>query len=225
MKNVTYNKSKVMKLAWNLYNKQSIKTNVMFSDCLKQAWNIEKNGINEVTIEVIYKKYYTQIFNYIVKKVGNKNDIAEELTQDVFIKVNEHIDEYDVNRAKLTTWFYTIANNKVIDYFRANAKRNDTFINVSKFADAETGKEVFQFTDDNDIETLMDNSELSEKISAAINNLPEKYKPLADLFFIQDLPYNQIAEILEIPLGSVKGYINRMREMLQTSLNDVYVKC
>lgn len=182
---------------------------------------IKKSEINDlkvISFDVIYKKYYKQVYYYIMDKVNFKAHIAEELTNDVFLKAKRHLENYDDQRAKLNTWLIFIAKNLVIDNSRTC--HDDKYINVSNFVDAETGRETFQIADNSQID-LIENKQVTEKINFAMSNLKPKYKAIAELYFIQEKTYNEISEILSIPLGSVKGSISRARAMLQTQLREV----
>jgi RNA polymerase sigma factor (sigma-70 family) len=181
--------------------------------------NKEKNGVSINTIDNLYKNHYKDIYKLILYKV-HKAEIAEELTQDVFIKANEHLANYDVLKAKITTWLYTIANNKVIDYYRAN--KNNTTIHVSDFINAETGKETYTFIDTESTESMTENSELKLKIEKAISTLKPNYKRMAELFFYENKQYSEIAIICNTPIGTVKGNLNRCRIILQEVLQKEY---
>jgi RNA polymerase sigma-70 factor (ECF subfamily) len=213
-----YNKSVIMKRAWKLFKAQEIRTMEMFSDCLRQSWNIAKNGIAINDINTIYHKYYKQVYYFILGKVNNQAHIAEELTNDVFMKAKEHLEKYDVYLAKLNTWLFTIAKNTVIDHFRT--AHADKYISVDNFVDSETGRETFQIADNNETDNV-ENDELSTAIQRAMYSLKPKYRRIAELFFMEQKKYDEIAEILDIPMGSVKGMINRVRAMLQESLQGV----
>lgn len=211
MNKAKYNKSRVMKMAWVMYRRNN--GTLSWSDSLKQAWNIEKNGVAENTIETLYKNHYKEIYNHILYKVKSKHEIAEELTQDVFIKANEHLLNYDVYKAKMKTWLYTIANNKVTDYYRSIA--NNKMVNVSNFTNAETGKEVFQFTDNEETNTMAENNEFHAKVRNVFNNLNPKHRKIAMLYFLSQMEYSEISAMCNVPMGTVKGTINRCRETLQ----------
>jgi len=211
-----YNKSRVFKTAWQITRKCN--NEISWSDCLKQAWNIEKNGMAIPTIEEIYKKHYAEVFRYISTKVKRIED-AEEIAQDVFIRCNKHLAVYDVSKAKLTTWLYTIANNMIIDNYR---KTDENTINVSRFADAESGKEVYQFIGDNEADSNVHNGELMTAINHAMSKLKPKQREVAIMYFKDNQQYTEIAKVLEIPLNSVKATIFRIREALQSSLRHEY---
>ncbi|MFW5721112.1 MAG: RNA polymerase sigma factor [Bacteroidota bacterium] len=209
-----YNKSRVMKRAWKLFKGQEVMT---FGQCLKESWNIEKNGYKDVTIEKIYSKHYEQIFNHIYFRINNRIT-AEEIANDVFIKANEHLSNYDVNTAKVLTWLYTIANNKIIDFYRS---KKDTAIHVSDFQN-DKGEETIQLSDNEETDSLMDASETNEAINRAFDGLKPKYREVAKLFFIEQKKYDEISELLDISLSNVKVIINRSRAKLQESLQGIY---
>jgi RNA polymerase sigma-70 factor (ECF subfamily) len=212
----TYNKSAIMKKAWVIFRNSE---NLTFGQALKQSWNLAKNGMKEVNFDAVYKKYFKQIYFYILEKVSFKSDIAENLTQDTFVKVFKHLENYEVEKSALNTWIHRIALNTVIDNVRTS--HADRFTNVDNFVDAETGKETFQIVDNAQVD-MFENKQLSESINRAMSKLKPKYKAIAELYFVHEKNYNEIAEILSVPMGTVKGMINRSRAMLQAELKESY---
>jgi len=215
------NKSKILKFAWQLYNSQANKASENFSMCLKKAWYIAKNGDDCYTFNDIYNKYYKKFYRYVLLKV-KKTEIAEEINQEIFVKLYKNFDNYDVYRAKLLTWLYTIANNLIIDFYRTN--HSNIYINTSNFIDDETGREIYQFVAPNTFENdnILENKELKAKIENAFSELKPKYKKIANLYFIEGKSYNEIVDICNIPIGTVKGMISRCRGMLQNKLQGCY---
>ena len=210
-----YNKSQIMKKAWQLFKNQDVRTDEKFAECMRSAWQIAKG---QPTIESLYKLHYQGILNFINMKLHNL-EVAEELTNDTFIKALQNMHLYNAEKSNISTWLHNIAKNCVIDYYRKD--QSDKYINVSNFTD-ESGKEMYQFTDNNRTDTILENKELSENIKKAMSTLKPKYQKVAELFFIKDQPYNEIAEALEMPVGSVKGMVFRIKEMLQGRLQFVY---
>ena len=207
-----------MKKAWQLFKNQPVKTDEKFAECLKNAWAIAKTAPK---FEDLYKLYYGAIFNFIFLKLHN-TEVCEELTNDVFIKANASMHLYNSEKSGISTWLHNIAKNLVIDYYRAD--NSDKYINVSQFNDAETGKEIFQFADSQTTDSIMDNTEILMTVEKAMSKLKPKYQKVAELYFIADKPYQEIAELLELPLGSVKGMVNRIKSMLtsQSELKYTY---
>lgn len=217
--NVKYDKAQILKRAWSLYKNIENKVDNSFAICLRQSWHIAKNGNNASTFNEIYKKYNKQVYYHVLTKVFQKTEVAEEITQEVFIRLHRHFDNYDVYKAKLNTWLFSIANNLVIDYIRANKDQN-TNINVSNFCNEE-GEEVFQFhaSDSDEASYDVENTELSATMLKAFRTLKPKYRKIAVLYFIREKQYNEIAEICNVPLGTVQGMIFRVRAMLQKELS------
>lgn len=202
------NKSQVMKKAWQLFKNQPVRTDEKFAECLKTSWSINKTA---PSIESLYKAHYQALYNFIFLKLHNV-EVSQELTNDVFIKFNNNMHLYNSEKSQIGTWLYNIAKNLVIDHYRKD--NSDKYINVSEFSDAETGKEVYQFVDSQLTDTILENKELLSNVHKAMAKLKPKYQKIAELYFIADKPYQEIAELLEMPLGSVKGMVNRIKAML-----------
>lgn len=214
----TYNKSEIFKRAWKLFNAGEYNT---FGECLRYSWHIAKNG-NIITFEQIYKEFKDRIFFFIRSKVNS--EVAEEILQDVFLKVYEHQNNYDVHKAKLNTWIYNIAKNRIVDYYRS--KENNKGLNTNNIESyvSSDGDEYFQINSGKTANCLAENNELKIEINNAIALLKPNLRKIATMYFVQELSYDEISEQLNMPLGSVKGYINRIRKALQNKLTAIYVQ-
>ena len=140
-------------------------TSENWAKCLKEAWSLVKSR-PMLNFESVYNEYHKRIQFYINGKVKN-SDAAQELCADVFIKVNDNLVYYMGEIAGLSTWIYSIAKNTIIDYYRTD--KSSHYTNVSDFADAETGKETFQFvaSESYEVDSVLENSELSNRINNA----------------------------------------------------------
>ena len=216
-----YDKSIIFKNAWKSFKAQSVRTDEMFSICLKNAWAIAKNAVNAIDINALYKKYYNEILNVVVSRGIKDIESAREVANDVFVKAHTYLNSYDANKSKIRTWLINIAKNEAINRYRTD--HSDKYVNVESYVDDE-GRETYQIADDNEASDNVENEELMSKIRVAMSNLKPKYQTIAELHFIEQKKYDEIAEILNIPIGSVKGMINRCRTMLQTSLQSVGVR-
>jgi RNA polymerase sigma factor (sigma-70 family) len=205
----------IMTRAWKI--KRESNNTISFSSSLRKSWHIAKNGKENETFEEVYNNYYKQIFFYINGKVRN-SELAKDLTQDTFAKAFKNFDVYNVYKAKLNTWIYSIALHCVIDYVRSKANKN-SFISVSVNQTNDTdNKEYLQLPDNTVNKNDVENNELNDKLNKAFKTLNPKYKQIADMFFKQELKYNEIATQLNIPMGTVKGMLNRCRAKLQEQL-------
>lgn len=161
----------------------------------------------------VYNMFYGQVKFFINGKVKNEM-VAEDLAADTFMKVQRFISQYNEKNA-FTTWLYSVANNRVIDYWRTQNAKFGKNVNVDGYVDEE-GHELFQFEADNNVQDSIESKESVNIILSGIRSLKPKYQRIAELYFIQEKEYNEIAEICEIPLGTVKGMVFRCREMLQS---------
>lgn len=176
-------------------------------------------GIN---FDQIYKQYYKEIVNFVGYKI-NDSMIAEEVVNDSFMKLYNNLSTFDAKKAGIKTWLFTIVNNTVIDYQRATRKEH----NKSSINNTIEGKRVYEINDSsNNIFDVMCNNDIKNNVLKSISKLSnESMKKVAQLYFIEDLSYNEISETLEISLSNVKVLIHRIRIELQSSLRrkEVYV--
>ncbi len=207
----------VFKRAWYFLKAKKFNT---FSECLKYSYEVQKTlKADNLTYTVVYNKYHSIIKNHIVIKIKN-TEMAENLTQDTFIKVFNHFHEYDNCISKVSTWVYKIANNVIIDYVRKAQKTK--ILSVSDYVD-ETGKEYYPIAETSRADDDLKNDETMSKINKAFATLKPKYRQIAELYFIEQKQYLEIAEICNVPMGTVKGMVNRCREKLQAELKSIYV--
>lgn len=167
---------------------------------------------------VIYKQYYSVVLDHIKFKINGDIMIAEELTDDVFIKVSEHLKIFNPDRASIKTWILTIARNIVIDYYR---KVKEQTISINGFVNSE-GHETIQIHSTLKASNKIEGQELGSAINTAMNQLTGKQKEIAELYFMHNKKYVEIAQVLDIPLGSVKATLLRAKESLQYLLRNVY---
>jgi RNA polymerase sigma-70 factor (ECF subfamily) len=167
------------------------------------------------TFEKIYNDNHENILRHINMRV-NSPEIAEELTNDVFMKVHKHMGDYDETKSAVTTWVRFIAKNIIIDHFRCNRYANHR-VSASDF-NQDNGITEFEFVSEASADTDLERSELGQKIMSSFRSLKPKYRRVAVLYFMNQKQYKEIAEILDIPMGTVFGMISRCRAMLQNSL-------
>jgi RNA polymerase sigma-70 factor (ECF subfamily) len=205
-------KSEVMKRAWKLFNNQSVRTDEMFSECLKKSWSIAKSFDFEAT----YKRYYAGLLNTMKLKTNNSMD-AEEIVNDTFQRLLETMHLFDASRGNIGSFIYGIANNIAIDYFRKNVKHQRN-VSISDYTD-EMGREYLPIADDNSADELAESNEQSEQIKAIINNtLTEKQRKVAELYFMKEYSYKEIEAEMGISMSDVKVTIRRVRIALQNAM-------
>ena len=155
-------------------------------------------------------KYKDRLYNFIYRIV-NDVDLAEDLTQDTYVKVYLNKNSYK-EIYKFSTWMYTIAKNLAFTELRKkNRRKTFAFSDMKKNDDWD-----FQVadTDSGNIDNEINNREKKKNIQKALSLLPIDFRTIIILRDIQELSYEDISKIVEVPIGTVKSRINRGREKL-----------
>ena len=191
---------------------------------------IERCQRNDVAaFNEIVGRYKNKIYNYIYRMVGNSED-AEDLTQEVFVKMYVALDSFR-NQSSLSTWLYRIAGNLCIDAHRKSSRRDAGFGGSVTSLD---GPVVTDSGDDGPSRDVADNTfepakilaqvELDAHIQVALSKLPEKMRTVVVLHDIEGLQYEEIADVVDCPLGTVKSRLFNARTSLRQHLGP-YLNC
>jgi RNA polymerase sigma-70 factor (ECF subfamily) len=175
---------------------------------------IEKfqNGDN-YAFDQLVRRYKDPLLNFIYRFVGDLIE-SEDIVQDTFFRVykNKH---YYKNVAKFSTWIYTIAGNLAKTELRRRKRRKLFSIHRDTPNEKEWDLPDIDSNPEQEVNTLV-----TEKIiQNAINNLPAKFREVVVLRDIEGFSYEEISDIIKVPLGTVKSRVNRARLRLQEDLN------
>ncbi|MEO6332475.1 MAG: sigma-70 family RNA polymerase sigma factor [Gemmatimonadaceae bacterium] len=169
----------------------------------------------------LLRRYERPVFSLVFRMVRDR-DTAEDLAQESFIKVLNHIDRYRPE-FKFSSWLFKIANNVAIDHLR---KRTVDTVSLegSRYAtttaEAESTAIPVASKDESALEE-MESKELGGAIEKAVAALRPEYRACILLRHVEDRSYEEIAATLDLPLGTVKTYIHRARHELRKALEDV----
>ena len=155
--------------------------------------------------EDIVSAYSRRIFN-LAYRFTSSIDAAEDLTQDVFIRIYRTLDQYDSKQGDLSNWLMRLARNLIIDDYR-HRQRNPQ----NTMADAVDDHQYHLRAAGTSAHKEMERKELANQIQEGIDKLPEDLKTCVILRDIEELTYQEIVEVLKIPEGTVKSRINRGR--------------
>ena len=166
----------------------------------------------------LVRRYERPVFSLIFRMVRDR-ETSEDLAQETFIKVLNHIDRYRPE-FKFSSWLFKIANNLTIDHLR---KRQLKTISIDGSPHAATAAEVEASTFDVEARgesalEEMQSRELGSAIERAIAKLRPEYRACILLRHVEDRSYEDIAATLDLPLGTVKTYIHRARHELREAL-------
>ncbi len=169
----------------------------------------------------LVRRYERPVFSLVYRMVRDR-EVAEDLAQDTFVKVLNHIDRYSPE-FKFSSWLFKIANNVAIDHLRR--RRLDT-VSIDGAPDATSASEVEASTiqlaseQESPLEELA-SRELGSAIERAIGALRPQYRACIMLRHVEGRSYEEIAATLDLPLGTVKTYIHRARHELRRALEGV----
>jgi RNA polymerase sigma-70 factor (ECF subfamily) len=172
----------------------------------------------EAAFRELVRRYERPVFSLVHRMVRDR-EAAEDLAQDTFIKVLNHIDRYSPE-FKFSSWLFKIANNVAIDFLRR--KRIDTVsMDGSPHAASAAEVEATTFELAAQQETALEeleSRELGTAIERAIGRLRPEYRSCIMLRHVEGRSYEEIAATLDLPLGTVKTYIHRARHELRRAL-------
>jgi len=157
-------------------------------------------------------RFKDRLLNFIYRFV-NDLDLAEDLVQDTLLKLYTHKDSYQ-EIAKFSTWLYTIAANLARTELRKK-KRRKTF-SVTELSRED--REFIIASSDVDPSEDLSSQNFEKSVQRALAELPDDFKTIIILRDIQELSYDEISKIVDVPLGTVKSRINRGRVKLQQLL-------
>lgn len=179
---------------------------------IKQVLKGDQSAYGEI-VEI----YKDKVFQLCYRILGNRHE-AEDMAQEAFIRAYVNISSFNID-LKFSTWLYRIATNLCID--RIRKKKPDYYLDAE--VSGTDGLTMYsQIASDTTLpEDEIESLELQETIQREITKLPEKYRSVIVLKYIEELSLNEISEILDIPLGTVKTRIHRGREALRHQLRNV----
>ncbi|HPC35204.1 MAG TPA: sigma-70 family RNA polymerase sigma factor [Candidatus Marinimicrobia bacterium] len=169
---------------------------------------------DEGAFEEIVNRYADRLLNFAYRFVLDREE-AEDIVQDTFLKVYQNRHAYR-EIAKFSTWIYTITGNLAKTILRK--RRNRKLFPFSRTVSEDENKEVEYPSTERLPDTKLEGEIEERMIQQAIIKLPEHFRTVIILRDIQDLSYEEISNIIDAPLGTVKSRINRARLRLQEEL-------
>lgn len=170
--------------------------------------------------EESYKKLvdkYQKPLYYHIRKMIKEVELVEDLVQEVFMKAFHNLSTYS-NDYAFSTWLYRIATNHTIDYLR---KKKLKTLSINEPYKTKDGEMEIQLPDESfSTDKPVIKKERKQIVQNAIANLPEKYKIVIEMRHMEEKSYQEIADVLDLPLGTVKAHIFRARELLYKALKD-----
>jgi RNA polymerase sigma-70 factor, ECF subfamily len=160
---------------------------------------------DERAFSLILRAYETPVFNYVLRLVGGNRSLAEDLTQEVFLRVYQGLPKFSL-RSKFTTWLFQVTKNRVLDELRASERRPRSLVALDDIAPLEV------------LDAPIERLEEIDALWRAVEDLSTDLKMALLLRDVVGLSYTEIADSLEITLATVKWRIYKAREEVQLAL-------
>lgn len=156
-------------------------------------------------------RYKDRAFTLAVRMLRNREE-AEEAAQDAFIRAYNALNSFE-GKSRFSTWFYRILYNVCLTRI---SRRKDFSLSIDfndniEYAEAEA---MLDYTGNNNYEM----SDTIDFIKKTMDALPAKYQTILTLFYIQELSHDEIAEVTQLPIGTIKTHLFRARHLLQQRL-------
>jgi RNA polymerase sigma-70 factor (ECF subfamily) len=173
--------------------------------------------------EEIVQRYHRRIYNICYRFAGAADD-AQDLTQDVFVKMYRTLKSYDLERGAFMTWVTTITRNLLVDHFRKTKQERMTDSLDSGASEHEDAMPLGeQIADKGQTpDARMQSRETGKAVHLALQKLSPELREAVILRDLQDMDYKEIAAVLRVPEGTVKSRINRGRAELARLLQRTY---
>jgi RNA polymerase sigma-70 factor (ECF subfamily) len=159
---------------------------------------------DERAFSLIVRAYEVPVFNYVLRLVGDRS-LAEDLTQEVFIRVFQGLPKFSL-RSKFTTWLFQVTKNRVLDELRATERRPRALVALDDAPPLEV------------VDAPVEQVETIDALWAAVDSLNTDLKMALLLRDVVGLSYNEIADSLDTTLATVKWRIFKAREEVQLAL-------
>lgn len=159
--------------------------------------------------ECLMERYEGKLLRYIQRITNVDRETAEDILQEVFLKAYKNLHEYD-DDFEFSTWIYRIAHNEAISFYRKQKVRPEVVVQKENETDY-----LEMVPSEIDLRDDYVKKELATKVHQIINSLPEKYKTVLVLKFLEERSYDEIADILQKPPGTIATLINRGKEQFK----------
>jgi RNA polymerase sigma-70 factor (ECF subfamily) len=193
---------------------------VSLGDATDEALMVRFQRGERAAFAILVRRHQTGLFNFALRQIG-AHAVAEEAVQDAFVRVVQNAADFK-HEARFTTWLYTILRNLCIDQLRRRAHRRHPSLDEPRASHdgTEEGPTLLEQTADpkTSVERQAGGTELKERISKAVEALPDEQREVFLLREVSNLPFKEIALITGVPENTVKSRMRYALERLQQAL-------
>jgi len=158
--------------------------------------------------KLLVGRYHRELYQFLTRFTGSAAT-AEDIVQETFLQVHLSANSFDRTR-RFKPWLFTIAANKARDYLRSRSRKPEVPFHARIGSDEEEGQQFLDFLSETSLSPLeaLEKKQERELVRSTVNQMPEHLKEVLVLSYFHRFPYKEIAEILGIPLGTVKSRLH-----------------
>lgn len=157
----------------------------------------------------LVSRYYRQVFAFLARFLS-RTDVAEDITQEIFVKINNSLATFDTSKS-FKPWLFAVAANRARDAMRAGGRQVRT-LSLDRSSSPSQEQSLGDILPDTEQESPTDELirlETRDRVRTMVDQLPENAREILLLAYYQQLPYKDIAETLDIPVGTVKSRLHK----------------
>jgi RNA polymerase sigma-70 factor, ECF subfamily len=170
---------------------------------------------SHLDFSVLVDRYKLKILNFICRMSGMSREDAQDVLQDVFLKVYLNLNSFDSD-LKFSSWLYSIARNQIISNYRKTKVRSEG--NSVKIDEILIERLAFDFN----IEKELDIKILNRQIFSVLDKLKDKWREILVLRFFEEKDYDEISDIIKKPAGTVASMLNKAKKEFKDKYQEIY---
>jgi RNA polymerase sigma-70 factor (ECF subfamily) len=162
---------------------------------------------DRISFQELVSRYERELYHFLVRFLSDRV-AAEDVFQETFLQIHQSAESFDTHR-RFRPWMFTIAANKARDLIRSNSRRPTNPLQASINGDEDGGEflDLMQSSEESP-DAPMEKRELRQKVQSTVTSMPEHLREILLLSYFHQFPYQQISDILDIPLGTVKSRLH-----------------
>lgn len=165
---------------------------------------------NEKAMQTFFEQHANTVYHYVIGRCNDKT-LASDILNIVMMEVWHHADRFE-GRSKISTWLIGIARFKLIDFYRAEKRHEHNELDESHLDPISVNEDIIEA------------AQHSKGVKTCIDKLAEGQREIVQLTFYSELAYQEIAEIIECPVGTVKSRMHHAKEALKRCLQSVLAR-
>lgn len=178
---------------------------------------LARNG-DRLAFRELVDLYQNKIYHLAYRILGNTHE-AEDIVQETFLRVYTNLNGFDPSQ-KFSTWIYRIGTNLCIDHLRKRKRKKNMSLDANLYdSDKADGYDIMPTGDEELPENQLVLSETRRQVRDAIDQMPEQYKSIVILRYLHDMSLQEISEVLDMPVTTIKTRLHRGREYLRGKIN------